>query len=357
MTRKQHFFSNMTQPPLSETKHGAFIDVGGAGDCGFRAIAAGLIELYSTHSLIQGRDALLQSLLTRYVSLFPTHTHQSTIVTPTQRLQQLKKRVPWHQLIGEIAFTLRQIAVDELCAHPERYPGAFVGEHEGTSPSVMRKMETWIDESSLAALSNALHLPVTVQVVDGSKSLAHQFQYNTDENHRGVLIRLEKSHYTPYLRENASQGSPNQTPSIVAATDEQAFNRSLPEILMIIAQDQQRMKEKFESIFETLEAQMRLSSEQGGLNKQDLLDIYVKGMRTSDYLQGRVHYAGMESGTQHFFDAIKKHEPTSRYSNTSSQHDAYVVHELIHAIARAISIGHISPDAIYKDNRNHSAPR
>ena len=351
MSFKQKFFSGRMIPPSKNPHHGAFVDVGGTGDCGFRAIAAGLLELYSTPTLIKGRDALLKPLLNRHDALFPKHANETQILTAIQRLQQLKKRVSYPQLVIEIAFTLRQIAVDELCANPERYPGAFVGEHEGTSPVLMRKMETWIDESSIAALSNALHLPITIQVVDGSKSLAQELQYNVDQSSHSIRIKLEKGHYVPYLRENALQKGPALPPAIISLKDEQAFDRSLPDILMMIKKDHLLIQEKFESIREALEAQLRLSSEQGGLNKNDLLNIYIEGMRTSDYLQGRVRYAGIESGNQHFFNAIKEHKNTTEYPKTTSQHDDYLVHELVHAISRALAIGHISPDAIYKDNR------
>ena len=338
MSFKQNFFIRTlgaSDKPSTDQKSGAFVDVGGTGDCGFRAIAAGLIELYSTPALTKGRDALLQLLLTRFDVLFPTHAHQTSVLTPTQRLQQLKKRVPYHQLIVEMAYTLRQIAVDELCTNPDEYPGAFLGEDEGTSPAMMRKMTTWIDESSLSALSNALHLPITVQVVDGSKSLPYQFQYNVDSSCPSVLIKLEKGHYVPYLRGPSPQTRPTPVQSIMPSKDDLAFDRKLPDILAMIAEDQKRMKDKFESIREKLEAQVLLGSKQGGLNKDDLLSIYVNGKQTSDYLQGRARLAGIESGNP----------------RGHSCHDEYVVNELVHAIARAISIGHMSPDVIYKDNQ------
>ena len=353
MSYQQHFFmSTPHRPP--EHKPGAFVDVGGTGDCGFRAIAAGLMEWYSMPVLTKGRDELLAPFWDRFDVLFPAHAHQTSVLTPTQRVQQLKKSVPYHQLLIEMAYTLRQIAVDALCANPDQYPGAFVGENEGTSPAMMRKMTTWIDESSLAALSNALHLPITVNVVEGAKSLPHRLQYNVDPGCPSLLIQLEKGHYVPYLREQVLPARPSLTPTIAPAKDDLAFDRSLPDILVMIAQDQKRMHDKFESIREALETQLLLGSKQGGLNKEDLLAIYVKGQQTSDYLQGRPRYAGMESGTQHFFEAIHGHAKKSSTTFITS-HDDYVVHELVHAIARAVSIGHMSPDVIYKDNQEADA--
>ncbi|HBI21560.1 MAG TPA: hypothetical protein DDY37_03075, partial [Legionella sp.] len=270
MSFQQHFFirtpgASVYRSP--EHKPGAFVDVGGTGDCGFRAIAAGLMEWYSMPVLTKGRNALLESFWVRFDVLFPAHAHQTAVLTPMQRLQQLKKRVPYHQLVVEIAYTLRQIAVDELCAYPDQYPGAFVGENEGTSPTMMRKMTTWIDESSLAALSNALHLPITVNVVEGAKSLPHRLQYNVDPGCPSVLIQLEKGHYVPYLRDPILPARPSLVPTIAPAKDDLAFDRNLPEILVMIAEDQKRMKDKFESIRETLETQLLLGPRQGGLSK------------------------------------------------------------------------------------------
>lgn len=346
MSIKQNFFIHTTgasDKPSMAQKSGAFIDVGGTGDCGFRAIAAGLIDLYSRPALTAGRDALLQTLFTRFDVLFPTHAHQTSVLTPMQRLQQLQKRKPYHQLIVEMGHTLRQIAVDELCANPEHYPGAFVGEHEGTTPAMMRKTSTWVDESSLAALSNTLHLPITVNVVDGAKSLPHQFHYRVDSNSPSILIQLEKGHYVPFLRGPIPPTRPNWVQCITPAKDDLAFDRDLPDILARIADDQKRMKDKFESIRHQLETQVLLGSKQGGLNQQDLLDIYVNGMQTSDYLGLRACFSGLESGRTDWLDAIKR--------RVVGCHDEYLVKELVHAIARAISIGHMSPDVIYKDNQ------
>ncbi len=113
------------------------------------------------------------------------------------------------------------------------------------------------------------------------------------------------------------------------------FSSSTPEAL---TDDQMQLKNKFDSIYHELEALVRLGSEKGGLNKNDLLNIYIQGINSTN----GTSCAETEFGTQHIFDGIlSKHNP-----KLLGTHDDYVMSELMHALARGVSIGCMSFDAI-----------
>ncbi len=104
-----------------------------------------------------------------------------------------------------------------------------------------------------------------------------------------------------------------------------------------IDHDECLVKNNFESIRHALEAQVQLGVEKGGLGKEDLLDIYIKGINTGK----KEYYPGTELGTQPFFEAILGKENNTLFCGS---HDEYVTTKLVHAIARAISIGNMSSD-------------
>ena len=142
-----------------------FVDVGGNGDCGFRAIAAGLLDYFLMHPRMNGE--LLNKVLSSHFSYFPTHrTTMPGLVKASERMERLIKQVRMTELLPAMAYTLRQLAVTELCENPALYRGAFIDRHETTTPEEMRKPTTWIDESSIAALARALAMPIEVQIVE-----------------------------------------------------------------------------------------------------------------------------------------------------------------------------------------------
>jgi hypothetical protein len=85
----------------------------------------------------------------------------------------------------------------------------------------------------------------------------------------------------------------------------------------------------------------------GDLSQDDLLTMYVNAMGDSDYLAGRVNYVGIEHGNQDFFNAVFQSQagfksPLQLTGTTDSLTD-----ELVHALARAVSIGQMNPEQLF----------
>lgn len=349
MAIKQKFFSSaqLSFPALPTQKDApsGYVDVEGPGDYGFRALAAALIELVLLHPLMEGKDALLEVLVSRYEEFFqPCKT--SIVGSPaSQRWLQLLKRVPLSQFIPDLGYVLRQIAVDELCANPAIYPDAFIAAKIPIAVSLMRKANALIDACAIAALSNRLCLPITINTIDGCMTLPKQLKYNVDGIRPSLIIQLNNGRYMPYLRTLSTQIGRNMIWSMSAINHTPIVERRMDDILRDISDDRMNIKQQFLSIYNDLKLQVSRAT----LTKADLIAIYVSGADRCRNLKDLRHSAGLEVGTQRFFETMIATE-NSATNEVVSSHDEYIIRELILAIARAISLGYMSPSVIYKDN-------
>lgn len=334
----------------------AFVDVGGRGDCGFRAIAAALIDKlltknnYPIHSRPRAVEDLFKMLLARHFKLFPMK-HASGLKTVTERVRDLvdsparmvDSPAKMAEFIDKLAYTLRQIAVDEMVAHPEDYRGAFVDNAEGTTPAEMRQQSTWIDETAIAALANALHVPITVKIVEPNKEIP-AMKYHGKEASQGVgevVIQLQAQHYIPRVSQpERFQLVANQpVPSLEPNHEQSKPDPEMPAILARIEAEDKRLLAEFD-YYKSLLTNM---VQYGNLNREQLISMYVKGMGSSDYLRGRIRQVGLEYGNEHFFAEIiaKSQSKPAIITLGQGSHETLVIQELVHAIARAVSIGQL----------------
>ena len=337
--------SNSSSPRTSKSyKNPVFVNVGGRGDCGFRSIAAGIIDNFLAHP--RANSDLLAKILSQHFNFFPEHKPALPgLVTATERLTYVIKYVRMSQLLPSLAYTLRQMAVTEMCEHPARYRGAFVDNNEGTTPADMRQASTWIDESSIAALSNVLALPIEVVVVSRVKTLPMRLRYNEFEaGNSPVVIQLQGGHYIPQVTSPEIFTPVSSQPAhvIAPATEKLSEDRRLAEIHAAIVVEDKRLVDTFEETHHRLMTMVIT----GELSKQDLLNMYIKGMANSDYLAGRVAYVGVEHGNQHFFDAILSVQGGVVHA-AITQGDEAIMAELVHALARAITIGQMNADDLF----------
>lgn len=335
-----HFFSsgNARQQPKSQ-----LVNVGGNGDCGFRSIAAALLDNCQTHP--QMKSKLIDNLLTAHFQYYPEYASKLTPMhTPVQKIKQLLQSFDYNQLIETLAYTLRQLAIKKMTKEPELYQGAFTGLNEGASLTSMRQKNTWIDESAIAALAHELELPITVNVVRNDSDLPLTLSYNkAAENsltNPSIKIQLKNAHYQPFL--SAWQKPVENKPKLTLSTPK-LTPVDTTEIEADILRKIQQSNAVLINRFNDASQQLTKWVANGRLNKESLLTIYSNGMKQSDYLQGRVKYIGIEHGHQDFFEqALSRHAPQGASLHTNSIHDTIIVDELIKAIARSISIGHLS---------------
>ncbi|VEH13882.1 OTU domain-containing protein [Legionella jordanis] len=335
------FFRVPREFPSSPKKEAeaAFVDVGGNGDCGPRAIAAAFIS----KALAENKNSPeLQALLQRHFMYYPQHKATIRLATPMDSLRFIIRHFSMGELVDKLADTIRQVAVAEMNAHPERYRGAFIDD-EGmpVSPAAMRLSTTWIDETFIAAAAEAIKNPITVQVVAKERELPLSLPYQaTGSQAKPLVIQLQNKHYIPRVQEPARfQHIRASYPAERRHVEEN--DPSMDEILQRIAEDERRILTEFESTKRRLMAAV----DAGEIDKKQLLDIYISGLTQSDYFRG---YVGVEHGTEDFFRSLKQkaHQGEIIRMPTGNQ-EKEVTTQLVHAIARAISIGQLQPAVVF----------
>lgn len=311
-----------------------FTDVGGMGACGFRSLVAILFE----QSLKDPRKCAksLELFLSHHYQYYPNHRMLlPPLATTADRLQQMMMSINPAELLEAAAYTLRQIAVTEMCAHPDEYPSAFVEHNEGTSPATMRQSKTWVDEAALVAAANVLSIGLEVHVVTSSKSLPMRLRYNvTGKEPFTAVLRLKSGHYEPCL-ENGERFSQTRGPSARALIPQvvEQDEPNLAEICTKIKAADERVLNDYQDHYQRLLSMVAAQE----LSKESLIDLYILGMKSSDYLQGRIAVIAKDRGDDTFFDVIHQRQLPSDD----------LVHELIHALARAMSIGHMNPEQVF----------
>lgn len=349
---KAGFFGDVSYMKRREkTMH--LVDLGGNGDCGFRAIAAGIVDKLLQWPVKQEAPAYLETLLQAHARYFPEQCNSIKRLPPLAQIQWLIKNTPMPVYIQSLAYTLRQLAVNELFAHPAHYRGAFVNQHEKTAPEKMRQAQTWIDESAIAALSNALQLPLEVRVTGPRQPLYMRLQYNTPSISNGsilkepVVIELNQGHYRAYVSDEnvfslaARHPMPPKASPLVSPKES---DPPLAELLAQIAAEDERMTRHFNHLHQQLTHMNRDDQ----LPKSLLVSIYCQSMKNSDYLQGRVAAVGYEYGHDYFHQAILASQKMKLTpASLEATHEHALVSELIHAIARAVAIGQLQEHDVF----------
>lgn len=341
---KQGFFR---QAPLgSKNAHASktprAVSVGGGADSGFRAMAVAFIDYVSTHVRVKGD--VVQRLLSRHFDYFPHHKPAAYgLITPQERMQQMMNNVRLSSLVPSLAYTLRQMAVDELCAHPVRYRNAFIKHHQKTSPKTMRDPSTWLDDSAMPALAEALSLSLDIQVVRGQSSLPVRLRYNEHADHPTLRLQLQDEQYFPLVRSAERFSDVKASAAFKHEVQLSSTNHNLDDfnaILKEIAQDDQRILTVLKATYHRLNVMVAA----GELDKAGLIDLYLSAISS----ESRVKYVGTEYGSQDFFSCLSdpKQDDVPIVLEQKS-HDQQVMDELIKGISRAISTEQISTEKVF----------
>lgn len=366
-TYKPSFFTERgktaTQKDQAVVKDPGIVDAGGAGDCGFRSIVVGLIDNVLQNP--QDNHQLFYSLIKRYSKKydFPApleglHTPQDRSLHALNALSTAYDRLVFIVRMGDL---LRKMAVKVIVANPEIYRGSIIAEHEHTSPKEMRKPGTWIDKSAIAAVANVLQLPIQIKVTKGSKVIFARDGYGPKLNTTKVTpvtLQLDSGHYCAEVADKTFFNNlPTQSVSFeVLAKEDEVADPEMSELLARIEESDKEAVRQYK--LNVTRLTKWLSCEE--IDKDKLLDIYIAGMGDSDCLRCRISQVGLDHGNQSFFeDAIKKKSGVQLKTNPSHDSETLLVNELVHAIARAMSIGQLDEnifEEIEKRNQRKMAP-
>lgn len=348
----QHgFFNRNTFDNATALNDQVVKDFGGNGDCGFLSIAGSfLFNLYMNNNLYN--KTTVQKIMDNFYIYYPDFKPSQNIDAQNHLIALLNHQSNEH-LIAMFAYIFRQISVDELCQNPEIYRGAFSSENEGTSPENMRKSGTWIDESSIAALANALDL--TIKVIDkgNGKLVGKSYVYNQAAKNQ-ITIQLQSGHYKGVLKsssedvDNFIDNKAGYTPPLLKPAKVIHKDPSEAEIIAKCNAYDKKVLSDFNQIKENLNFKVKI----GDLNTEKLIQMYIAAINNSDYLQGR-HIASIrDSGNENFFRTIVEAQRAAKEGITvtypqENQMDS-INHELIHAISRAVSIDHANLEELFQ---------
>ncbi len=319
-----------------------FLDVDAAPDDGFPAIAAGLVDHFLMHP--KAYAPVFNQILTQHYSDFPSHkSNLPGLVTPAERMQQLIKYVRMDELVHTLAYTLRQIAVTEMCHTPHLYRTAFV--NEGLSPKDMRRPSIALGAAGIAAVANALDCPIEIQVVERLKTAPLRVRFHAlGASAIPIILKCQDRRYEPkiMLKERFAALGALPSRTVHPITDTALADPSLAEILFAIEAKDEDLLERFEDTYRRLAVMVAA----GELNKDNLSAIYIKSLSLSDASSKQTSYVGTEQGTQYFFDALIRAQRGAQHNILPIKGDEQqFVDELVHALARGIALGKI-PAAI-----------
>ena len=152
------FFKPPGPPKTLRSRNFVYLDGGG-----FRAIAVALMDQSMQFT---GEQSWMQAILARYSEFFPERMPVWSINSSRDlELQQL-------------TYTLARIAVDELCAHPCDYSAAFKHtEHQDIESWACGVMHS-PHKHALAALANAVQLPLEIYSIDAEREIAVRTCYS-----------------------------------------------------------------------------------------------------------------------------------------------------------------------------------
>ncbi|WP_133130654.1 OTU domain-containing protein [Legionella yabuuchiae] len=329
---------NYRPPGAQSTNTAVWVNVG-EYDSAFRALAAAVIDRTLSDQSIP--EEVLKTLLSKHFKLFPDQkAGNHGLLTVSERMQQLLKQVSLSVLLQTLAFTLRQIAVDELCREPETYPLAFVNGNRPKSLSVMRHPETHLGEHAIVALSHALNCAIQVSVVEPDKSLPLKIRYDGQTN---VTLSLQRQGdvYMPYLKQTerfkqALQYTRNVELEHLIENEEEIDVKQLI----------QRAGQEIEQIYTTYHHtsnNLKVMFDARELTQDDLLAIYLACIQPES---NTMKYSGTEYGNQAFFTAI-----SAARSGTMPVAESPRINqnaELIHGIAMAVSFEQTSLEAAFE---------
>lgn len=330
---KTGFFSNpfLQKTGVTEGKL-TLVDMGSNGDC-FSAMAVGIMDNYLTTHCIT--SDLFNQLMVRHLTYFPQHRPTAVgLSTSIERMDQIIRQVNMAELVQSLACTLRQIAVITFVTDPAKYRAAFVSE---PTPEMMSASSVRMNDIALEALANALSLNVEVKVTSPGKELHMRLHFNEDAENFKVNLQRQGEYYIPYV---VNTNPFSTIKGKLLRPVQSAVNFEHDREIDVSVEDRRLWGE-----YQALKHRLEVMILAGEINKGDLLDIYTANL---DPKLSRANYAGTEHGTSAFFASVEQAKNgVKTVIMPKVSHQEQVMGDLVAAIARNITLGHMSSAKVF----------
>lgn len=348
-----HFFINPLSNehfPLSK-KTGSFID-SGTGDV-FSALAVVMMDaLFNKPKLYQKAFGLLLGRYDRYFLLAKTGRY----LTLSEHVQHLLNQKGLARVIDEIAYVLRQLAVDEFCTNPVLYRSVW-RQKSPVTPKQLRESTMFIDGSVvLAALSCKLDLSIVLQTLERDKELYKSNHYGPAVPiSNKLIIRLQdNSYYLPYVLVKTyfnpliDAAHPPLCASNVVHSDPE-----LSSILKVLKEDEESRLVAFNSHVRRLSIMVAA----GELDEERLRRIYIVSLGKERASKNCL--VGTEHGSEHYFNTFIAAPIKARLNEPMPAHDdSLFTQALITALSRDLSLGVLDPQTVFArlESQEKNAP-
>ncbi|KTD20190.1 OTU domain-containing protein [Legionella londiniensis] len=343
----QVFFKPAADASLKPGKK-AFVSPGADADSMFNALVLNLVDNVQKHPRLNSE--LLGNILSRHFAYFPEHKPRVPgLMTPAERMQHMLREIPLGNVVESLAYTLRQMAVDELLENPAHYRAAFLAASSGLTEKQMRKPQTPLHECALIALAKKLSLPVEIIESAEYQELPVRRQYNLGVENPKTNPRLVfKKHGQQYSAQvSAPETFENlQMHSGLLKAREQTINHlDLADAMFQIEQDNERLQKKFDLLVNRLSTMVQA----GELTKDDLLETYVKNTPTSEEAQSQdLDSKIMRKGCISF----KRNRLGVADSYAEKTTEERTISQLVEKLAEAITLGYMNEARVFNEIEN-----
>lgn len=270
------FFTRIPSGRAKQVSEYHFIDVGREA---FHALAVALIDYFKSTAHIE--ETAAKKTLDRFFLYYPHYKSKQSQLTSEEQLHRLINSSRKSELVECMAFVLRQLAVDELYAHPIHYPEVFALFNRKTNKSDLRQPHTVLPSSALGALAQVLEVPLTLLFREPGKELAMKEHYPKPDDaiHKiskeGMIIQIQGTHYFPGVRNKEEFTFVGQLaihppePLMETSLHDKA---SIDDIIDALETNNQNQLQAYTHWCHAISSMV----ETGELTKEQLLSLYIK---------------------------------------------------------------------------------
>ncbi|MBA2648318.1 MAG: hypothetical protein H0U75_01760 [Legionella sp.] len=321
-----------------------FIYVGGEQ---FHALAVALIDKLKKPT--SQHNELIKRIVDSYLLNNPKALTIQAYVTPTERMTMLINSTRMTQLVEGMAFVLRQIALDEIFAHPTLYPEVFIDVDPNTPKSTLRQQDIPLHSKALGALATALGIELTLSYTEHGKELRkleiYELIAQKKEPGLKLALQIQNDQYFPKVINKtafAYVGQKSNTLKLNALTNENKIEDTVKSCLDDIGLENKRLALAFNQTSKTLNSMVSAKE----ISKNDLVACFIKFLPQNSVTKpGEVYLAN-----------FKEQNKRPAKLTLTENHEHQEMGLLISSLSIWVSTGQVESDALFDHIDKHSTP-
>lgn len=311
-----------------------FIHVGGDQ---FRALAVSLIDYLRNTRRVN--DISLKKILECFDSRYPQYVPRPLYFSAAERLGMLINGPRKSEVVECMADVLRQLAVDEIYAHPLNYREIFNDFPASTPLDYLRQTTTPLSSDALRALSCILSLTIILSITEHGKEFRARVVHanNSTGGPRGELyLQVQGTNYLPGVKNESDFAYVGHLAVKAPKPVEQTTSGTLAPLIELTATNNSELLRNYLRWRNNL--LFKLEDPDDKLTTRDLILLYGVFLPAQH---------GIVTNITKFFARLseKEKEPVTA---SKLQPSNYVNELLANAFAGWISTGLVDPDELFE---------